>query len=117
MLADAGDVSRAEKTLADLLRQIPNDNDLAQALKNISARKTLEKGGYEALAGGTGSYRDILKDKDEAVMLEQQNRQVQTEDTAERLIREYESRLKTDPNHLKTIRNLAELYTQKKQFD
>jgi len=117
MLADAGDVSRAEKTLADLLRQIPNDNDLAQALKNISARKTLNEGGYEALAGGTGSYRDILKDKDEAAMLEQQNRQVQPEDKAELLIREYETRLKAEPNNLKTLRSLAELYTQKKQFD
>jgi len=52
-----------------------------------------------------------------AEMLEQENRQMQTEDTAERLIHEYESRLQTEPNHLKTMRNLAELYTQKKQFD
>ncbi len=116
-LADAGEVTRAEKILADLLRLVPTDNDLAQALKNISARKTLEKGGYEALADGTGSYRDILKDKDEAVMLEQEQRQVQTEDTAARLIAEYEGRLKTEPNNLKVLRNLAELYTQKKQFD
>ena len=116
-LADAGEVTRAEKILADLLRLVPADNDLAQALKNISARKTLDEGGYQALAGGTGSYRDILKDKDEAQILEQQNRQIQPEDKAELLIREYEARLKTEPNHLKTIRNLAELYTQKKQFD
>ena len=116
-LADVGQEVRAEKLLTDLQRQMPNDNELAQALKDISARKTLEQGGYEALAGGTGSYRDILKDKAEAVMLEQQNRQVQTEDTAERLIGEYEARLKTEPNHLRTMRNLAELYTQKKQFD
>src|SRR6266699_1775142 len=116
-LADAGEVSRAEKILADLLRLMPNDNDLAQALKNVSARKTLNEGGYEVLADGTGSYRDILKDKEEAAMLEQQNRQVQPEDKAELLIREYETRLKAEPNNLKTLRSLAELYTQKKQFD
>jgi len=116
MLADTGEVSRAEKILADLLRQIPTDNDLAQALKNISARKTLDEGGYEALAVH-GSYRDILKDKMRRRMLEQQNRQVQPEDKAELLIREYETRLKAEPNNLKTLRNLAELYTQKKQFD
>ena len=116
-LAATGEVSRAEKLLTDLLRQIPHDNDLAQALKNISARKTLNEGGYEALADGTGSYRDILKNKEEAAILEQQNRQIQPEDKAEMLIREYETRLKTEPNNLKTLRNLAELYTQKKQFD
>src|ERR1017187_1061772 len=116
-LADSGEVGRAEKILADLYRSFPSDNELAQALKDLSARKTLDEGGYEALADGSGSYRDILKDKDEAVSLEQQNRQVKTEDVAERLINEYETRLKTEPKNLKLLRSLAELYTQKKQFD
>ncbi len=116
-LADAGQGGRAEKILADLYRAFPTDNELAQALKDISARKTLDEGGYEALADGTGSYRDILKNKEEAVSLEQQNRQVKTEDVAERLINEYETRLKTEPKNLKLLRSLAELCTQKKQFD
>jgi tetratricopeptide (TPR) repeat protein len=116
-LADAGEISRAERVLVELLRQIPGDNDLTQALKNVSARKTLNEGGYEALADGSGSFRDILKDKAEASILEQENRQVQPEDKAELLIREYENRVKAEPNNLKTLRNLAELYTQKKQYD
>ena len=116
-LADSGEVGRAEKILADLYRSFPTDNELGQALKDLSARKTLDEGGYDALADGTGSYRDILKDKEEAVSLEQQNRQVKTEDVAERLINEYETRLKTEPKNLKLLRSLAELYTQKKQFD
>ena len=116
-LADAGEVGKAEKILADLYRSFPTDNELGQALKDLSARKTMDEGGYEALADGSGSYRDILKDKDEAVSLEQQNRQVKTEDVAERLINEYEARLKTEPKNIKLLRSLAELYTQKKQFD
>src|ERR1017187_10112200 len=116
-LADSGQVGKAEKILADLYRSFPTDNELAQALKDLSARKTLDEGGYEALADGSGSYRDILKDKDEAVSLEQQNRQVKSEDVAERLINEYETRLKTEPKNLKLLRSLAELCTQKKQFD
>jgi tetratricopeptide (TPR) repeat protein len=116
-LADSGEAARAERILVDLYRSFPHDNELAQALKNLSARKTLDEGGYEELAGGKGSYRDILKNKEEAVMLEQQNRQVKTEDVAERLIQEYENRLKAEPNNLKLIRSLAELYAQKKEFD
>ncbi len=116
-LADTGQVGRAEKILADMARSFPTDNELAQALKDLSARKTLDEGGYEALADGSGSYRDILKDKDEAVSLEQQNRQVKTEDVAERLIGEYETRLQAEPKNLKLLRQLAELYTQKQQFD
>jgi tetratricopeptide (TPR) repeat protein len=115
-LAEIGETPRAEQLLSALYATSP-DSELAQALKNLSARKTLDQEDYAKLADGTGSYRDILKDKEEAIALEQQNRQVQTEDTAERLITEYEARLKTDPNNLKTLRNLAELYTQKKQFD
>jgi tetratricopeptide (TPR) repeat protein len=116
-LADSGDVARGEKILSDLSRSYPGDNDLALALKNLSARRTMNEGGYGALADGKGSYRDILKDKEEAVTLEQQNRQVKTEDVTERLIREYETRLKSEPKNLKLLRDLAELYTQKKQFD
>jgi len=120
-LAAAGDVSagennRGEKILMDLLRENPHDGELNQALKNLSARKTMDQGGYGALEGGEGSYRDILKDKKEAASLEQEKRVVKTEDTTERLIGEYEARLKTEPNNLKLVRSLAELYTQKKQF-
>lgn len=116
-LADTGQPGRAEKLLAELYRAIPTNSDLSQALKDLSARTTMDEGGYDALADGTGSYRDILKDKEEAVSLEQEHRQVKTEDVTERLINEYETRLKTEPDNLKMLRSLAELYTQKKQFD
>jgi tetratricopeptide (TPR) repeat protein len=116
-LADSGEVVRAEKILSELYEEFPTDNDLAQALKNISARRTMDKGGYEALADGKGSYRDILKNEDEAKALEQEHRQVKTEDNVQRMIDEKEVRLKTDPNNIKALRDLAELYTQKQQFD
>jgi tetratricopeptide (TPR) repeat protein len=112
-----GDTGPAERILAELLRNSPNDGEVNQALKDLSARKTLDQGGYNALEGGQGSYRDILKDKQQAVSLEQEKRAVKTEDVAERLIGEYEARLQTEPNNLKLVRQLAELYTQKKQFD
>ena len=121
-LAEAGDVSegehnRGEQILMDLLRETPNDGELNQALKDLSARKTLDQGGYNALEGGQGSYRDILKNRQQAVSLEQEKRVVKTEDVTERLIGEYEARLQTEPNNLKLVRQLAELYAQKKQFE
>ena len=98
-------------------RTRPTTAICSQALKNLSARKTMDEGGYGALEGGGGSYRDILKDKKEAVSLEQEKRVQKSEDVTERLIGEYETRLQTEPNNLKLVRSLAELYTQKKQFD
>ncbi len=120
-LAAAGDVSasennRGEKILMDLLRDNPSDGDLNTALKNLSARKTMNQGGYIAAEKG-GSFRDILKNKGEAVALEQQNRIVKSEDVTERLIGEYETRIQTEPNNLKVVRALAKLYTDKGQFD
>jgi len=114
---DPGDVQQAERLLQELYRLSPNDGDLGQALKNLSARRTLGEGGYEKLAGGEGSYRDILKNETEAKSLEQENRMQKSEDVAERLIAEYETRLHTEPHNIKLLRQLAELYTQKKQFD
>ena len=69
-----GEGSRAEKIIMDLMRELPGDGELRDALKDLSARKTLDEGGYGALEGGGGSYRDILKNKNEAVSLEQEKR-------------------------------------------
>ncbi len=109
--------SSAEAALDELVRANGFDPDLAQAQKNLSARKTMDEGGYSGLAGGEGSFRDILKNKEEAVSLEQANRVQKTEDVAARLIKEYEGRLATEPDNVKMLRSLAELYTQKSEFD
>ena len=116
-LTESGQIDKAEEVYEELMRTNPTDPEIAMEYKNLSAKKTLEQQGYEALADGTGSYRDILRNKDEATALEQENRQVKTEDVAARLIGEYEARLRTEPNNLKVIRSIAELYTQKKEFD
>ena len=100
-------------------RRVCGDGDLrlVQELKDISAKKTLKEGGYEALSDGSGSYRDILKDKDKSVAMEQENRQVKTEDVALRMITELEAQLVKEPNNLKNLRSVAELYDQQKNFD
>lgn len=116
-LGESGQVDKAEEVYLELVNELPGDPALAMEFKNLSAKKTLVQQGYEALADGTGSYRDILKNKDEATALEQENRQVKTEDVADRLIADYEARLRREPDNLKLVRSTAELYLQKKQFD
>ncbi len=116
-LAHAGQVDKAEQVYTELLRAHPSKGEVSQALKNLSARKTMQESGYEALADGSGSYRDILANKSEAITLEQEKREVKTDDVAERLIQEYEARVAAEPGNLKLLRNIAELYAQKKQFD
>jgi tetratricopeptide (TPR) repeat protein len=76
----------------------------------------MAEGGYDALADGTGSYRDILANKEEAVSLEQERREVKSDDVAGRLIRDYEARVAQEPRNLKLLRSIAELYAQKREF-
>jgi tetratricopeptide (TPR) repeat protein len=116
-LAAAGQVTKAEQVYQDLMAVHPTRGEIAAALKNLSARKTLSEQGYEKLAGGTGSYRDALKDKAGSVAIEQENRQVKNEDVADRLIAEYEARVVQEPGNFKLLRNIAELYAQKRNFD
>jgi tetratricopeptide (TPR) repeat protein len=116
-LADAGQVAKGEQVLAALVHVYPGDPDLAQELKNLSARRTLTEAGYGALETGTGSYRDILRNAEEARVLEQEQKVQKSEDTTERLIREYETRLQAEPQNIRLLRSLAELYTQKHDYD
>ncbi len=114
--ASGGDTRNGERALQELIRTSGYDGDLNQALKNLSARTTMDEGGYSAAAGGKASFRDMLKNKDEAVLLEQEKRVVKNESVADRLIGEYQTRLQSEPDNLKIARELAKLYAEKSQF-
>ena len=117
-LGEIGEGTRAEMFLAEFARSYTGyDNELTQALKDLSARKTLDEKGYQTVATGQGSYRDILKDKQEAVSLEQEKRVEKSVDMTDKLIKEYEADLEKEPGNPKLLRSLAEFYTQTKQFD
>ncbi len=120
-LADAlsavGDRARAERILRDLLTDDPHDPTLNEKLKNLLANRTMDEGGYEQLADGSGSYRDILKDREESVVLEQENRTVKDASVAAGLIAQYQARLAKQPRDLKLRRDIAELYLQRGEYD
>jgi tetratricopeptide (TPR) repeat protein len=116
-LSKVGEVKLAERLLIDLRAAHPADPEVNQALKNSSATRTMGEGGYHQAEQEGSSYRQILRNEEQAKALEQEQRVQKTEDVTERLIREYEQRLKTEGNQPKLMRSLAELYTQKKQFD
>ncbi len=116
-LAADGQILKAERVYSDLLRAHPSDNDISQALKNLSARKSMEEGGYEEAAEESGTYREMLRNREEAAHLEREQRQFKSEETVDRLLDEYEARLQNEPNNFKLLRNIAELLAQKKDFD
>lgn len=116
-LARVGQARRAESLIEELSRSHPADPEITQALKDMAASRTMSEGGYGALADGKGSYRDILRDEKEAVTLEQEKRDHRNENDADRLLEEYEARLTREPQNLRLVRQIAETYTQKKDFE
>lgn len=108
-----GNRSRAEKILRDLLSADPHDPVLNEKLKNLLATRTLSEGGYDRIASGDGSYRDLLRDKEQARSLEMENREVKDADVAGRLHDEHLQRLEADPSNPRILRTLAELAEKK----
>jgi tetratricopeptide (TPR) repeat protein len=116
-LAEAGQVDRADAVLTDLAKTFPNDPEIGQALKDLSARRTLREGGYAALEGGGGSYRDVLRDKAGTAARGRQDREITSVESALGVIQEHEAQLAREPENQRLRRALAELYTQQRQYD
>lgn len=112
-LALAGDPERGEKIVSELGKVYPNDMKLATAAKNLSAQKTMTHGGYDSAS----TYRDILKDEEEAISLEQEQRQTRSEEMIDRLIRENATRLEQEPGNSTLMEKLSELYEEKKDYE
>jgi tetratricopeptide (TPR) repeat protein len=109
----AGQHSQARETYDRLLQMNPNDFEAQQGAKDAEAKGAMTGGGWNEAE----SYRDALKDKDEAIALEQQSRVVRAEDMIANLIREKLEALTKDPESAVIQRELGKLYAQKEDFD
>jgi tetratricopeptide (TPR) repeat protein len=88
----------------------------AQALrlgKDASARASMKRGGWTQAE----SYRDLIKDKEEAVSLEQQSRIRLTGEALDQQIAETYARHQAEPENLDFARRLGALNEQKDDFE
>ena len=111
-----GQNEKAETVFMALLKHHPNDPHLSEMAKNLSASRTLSEGGYQNLADGTGTFRQALRNKDEAARLEQESRITKDATQAQNLLEQYIARLASEPANLKLLRNIAELCAQQKDY-
>ena len=96
-----------------ILKLHPNDFEAQKGVQDAVAHGAMQKGGWE----NAESYRDVIKDKDEAIALEQQSRVVRAEDMIENLIKENIEKLAKEPESAVIQRELGKLYGQKGDFD
>jgi Flp pilus assembly protein TadD len=101
----------------EVYNQITEINPLdAEALrlgKDASAHASMKSGGWTEAE----SYRDLIKDKDVAISLEQQSRMRLTGESLDQQIAETYARHKTEPANIDLARRLGALNEQKEDFE
>jgi tetratricopeptide (TPR) repeat protein len=97
-----------------ILRLNSADFTAQKGVKDATARGAMQSGGWDNK--DRGDFRDLLKNKEEAVALEQQSRMVRAEDMIENLIKENLAALAREPDNPVIRRKLGQLYFQKGNF-
>ncbi len=101
----------------EIYNQITAINPLdAQALrlgKDASAHGSIKRGGWTQAE----SYRDLIKDKEVAILLEQQSRMRLTGESLDQQIAETYARHKEEPANVDLARRLGALNEQKEDFE
>jgi len=110
---DLGDHESEVEIYNQLTAINPFDAQSLRLGKDASARASMKRGGWTQAE----SYRDLLKDKDEAISLEQQSRIRLTGEALDRQIAETYARHQAEPENLDFARRLGALSEQKEDLE
>lgn len=91
----------------------PTDADAQRLGKDAAARGSMKTGGWQEAE----SYRDLIKDKEVAVSLEQQSRMALTGESLDQQIAETYERHQTELQSVDHARKLGQLYEQKEDIE
>ncbi len=91
----------------------PLDAAAVRSGKDASARASMSTGGWTQAE----SYRELIKDKDIAISLEQQSRMQLSGEALDQQIAELEARQKTEPQNVDLARRLGTLCEQKDDIE
>jgi tetratricopeptide (TPR) repeat protein len=97
-----------------ILEVSPNDLAAIKGGKDAAAAASMQRGGWEEK---DSTYRDLMRNKDEAVALEQQNRVVRSDEMIEALLADLHAKVEAEPENVDASRRIAELYEQKDDFE
>jgi len=106
--------SKAVDVYNKILQFVPNDLGAIKGGKDASAAASMQSGGWEKEGA---SYRDLIRNKEEAISLEQKNRVVRSDEIVDNLIAELNARLEAEPGNVDVSRRIAELYEQKEDLE
>lgn len=96
----------------DLLRTKPQDGDALALMRRASVAQTMDKGKWEE----EGTFREKLRDEEQAVSLEQAAKVVTSSEMTERLIAEAKHRVEAEPDNLNHYRSIIDGYRKLNRF-
>jgi tetratricopeptide (TPR) repeat protein len=91
----------------------PLDAEALRLGKDASARASMKRGGWTQAE----SYRDLIKDKEAAISLEQQSRMRLSDESLDKQIAEAQGRQQAEPANVDLARRLGALNEQKQDFE
>jgi tetratricopeptide (TPR) repeat protein len=91
----------------------PLDAEALRFGKDASARASMKSGGWTKAE----SYRDLIKDKELAVSLEQQSRMTLSGESLDQQLADAYARHQAEPQSVDLARKLGELYEQRDDFE
>ena len=114
---ESGNMRAARECFERLCQLRPNDQEAIRALKNAMALDSMKTDGWEDVAKKGGSFRDMVKDSKESVLLEQKGKAMKTDADAADLIADMLAKLEKEPQNINYYRSLARLYDQRHLYD
>jgi tetratricopeptide (TPR) repeat protein len=110
---DLGEIEREVDTYNRITEIDPADGEALRRFKDASARGSMQSGGWAQAQ----SYRDLIKDKEVAVSLEQQNRMQMTDESLDEQIAEAFARHEAEPQNAEVARRLGALSEGKNDLE
>jgi tetratricopeptide (TPR) repeat protein len=106
-----GDMEKANQHYQRAAKLAPQDIEISKMVKDVSAQITAHS--YTT----ANSSRDLIRDKEKAKELEEDQAVLRTEEDIQRAIERCKKRIAEDPGSKKDLRRLAELLQKLNQFD
>jgi tetratricopeptide (TPR) repeat protein len=113
-----GQAAKAVDIFGKITELNPADLSAIKKVKDSAARASMSSGRWEEVAasGGAKDYRDLIKDKDQAISLEQKNRVIKSDEILNAQLAEaFGQYAASDENksNVDLVRRIALLYEQK----
>jgi len=111
-----GETKKARECFEIVVEINPNDPAALKTLKDSMAMDSMKQGGWQDAKQKGASFRDVMKNANEAALIDQENKSVRSEQDTDALIADHVAKIAKEPNNINYYRALARLYTQKDMY-